>query len=191
MKTFFTSDLHFGHANVIKYSLRPFADVDAMNAALVNNWNAVVGAGDRVYILGDLSFLPQSMLVYYLGAMNGRKVLVYGNHDKRLRKTPTVLQLLDDATDLMTVKVADEDATDGVQRIVLCHYPMLVWDQSHRGAWHLHGHCHGTLPDDPSALRIDVGVDCWNYRPVEYREIKARMKLKTWRPRDHHDGVRD
>ena len=78
MKTFFTSDLHFGHANVIKYSLRPFADVDAMNAALVNNWNAVVGADDRVFILGDLSFLPQSMLVYYLGAMNGRKCLFTG-----------------------------------------------------------------------------------------------------------------
>lgn len=72
-------------------------------------------------------------------------MLIFGNHDKRIRKTPTVLQLFDDAVDLMTVKVADEDATDGIQRIVLCHYPMLVWDQSHRGAWHLHGHCHGTL----------------------------------------------
>ena len=191
MKTFFTSDLHFGHANVIKYSRRPFDDVGAMDATLINNWNAAVDTGDRVYILGDLSFLPQAMLVYYLGEMNGRKVLVYGNHDKRLRKTPTVLQLLDDAADLMTAKVADSDATDGVQRIVLCHYPMLVWDQSHRGAWHLHGHCHGTLPDDPNALRLDVGVDCWHYRPVEYAEIKARMKLKTWQPRDHHDGVRD
>lgn len=191
MKTFFTSDLHFGHANVIKYSLRPFADVDAMNAALVNNWNAVVGADDRVFILGDLSFLPPSMLVDHLSVMHGRKVLIYGNHDKRLRKTPTILQLLDDAVDLMTVKVPDEDATDGVQRIVLCHYPLLVWDQSHRGAWHLHGHCHGTLPDDPKALRLDVGVDCWHYRPVEYAEVKARMKMKTWQPRDHHDGVRD
>jgi len=191
MKTFFTSDLHFGHANVIKYSRRPFSSPSEMNAALIDNWNAVVGPADYVYILGDVSFLPPALLIECLNEMNGHKMLVFGNHDKRIRKTPSVMELFDDAADLVTAKISDPDAPDGVQRIVLCHYPMLVWDQSHRGAWHLHGHCHGSLADDPNALRLDVGVDVWSYRPVEYAEIKARMKQKTWKPVDHHDGTRD
>ena len=93
------------------------------------------------------------------------------------------------------IKVEDPDAgaaMGGVQRIVLSHYAMLVWDRSHYGVWHLHGHSHGSMPDDPTARRLDVGVDAWEtdsvklYRPVSYEEVKARMALKTWRPVDGH-----
>ena len=50
----------------------------------------------------------------------------------------------------------------------------------------LHGHCHGSLPDDPCALRLDVGVDVWGFKPVSYEQIKERMKTKTPRAVDHH-----
>lgn len=205
-QTFFTSDLHFGHANVIQYSQRPFATADEMDAALVRNWNDVVSPRDTVYILGDLALKRSAQLIELLQALRGRKHLIFGNHDKALRKDTKALALFESTQDLRTVKVQDPDAKDGVQRIVLCHFPMLVWDRSHYGAWHLHGHCHGTLADDPHALRLDVGVDAWEtdgvkvdherreifrvreklYRPVEYSEIKERMKTKTWKPVDHH-----
>ena len=53
-KVFFTSDLHFGHENVLRFDNRPFASVEEMDAELVRRWNEKVGKGDLVYVLGDL-----------------------------------------------------------------------------------------------------------------------------------------
>lgn len=46
----------------------------------------------------------------------------------------------------------------------------------------LYGHSHGTLPDDEAALSFDVGVDCHNFYPVSYEEVKAVMARKKWTP---------
>lgn len=48
MTTWFTADLHFGHANLINYSGRPFADAIAMNQALIERWNAPTHPDDTV-----------------------------------------------------------------------------------------------------------------------------------------------
>jgi RHS repeat-associated protein len=48
-----------------------------------------------------------------------------------------------------------------------------------RGAWHLYGHSHGNLPDDPLALSMDVGVDSHDFRPWHFDEIQAVMKGKA------------
>lgn len=53
--TFFTSDTHFGHANIINLCNRPFKDVNHMNNMLVENWNSVVSDDDTVFHLGDFA----------------------------------------------------------------------------------------------------------------------------------------
>jgi calcineurin-like phosphoesterase family protein len=63
---------------------------------------------------------------------------------------------------------------------------MRVWNKSHHGAWHLYGHSHGTLPDDPNALSFDCGVDCHNYTPISFEQVEAIMAKKTFKPIDHH-----
>jgi len=176
---FFTSDTHYGHANVIKYSNRPFQDVDEMNEMMIKNWNDVVRPGDLVYHLGDFAFTTLEKATEIARRLNGQKYLVFGNHDKRLRKERDFLAQWVWAKDFAEIKVGD-------QKIVLCHYAMLVWNQSHRGAWNLHGHSHGNLPVDKHALRIDVGVDCWDYEPVSYDEIADVMSEREFRPVDHH-----
>lgn len=186
MTVFFTSDLHLGHARVIDYCRRPFANVDEMNQALVARWNARVKSYDDVYILGDLALCKPGLAAALVGRLAGRMRLVFGNHDKALRKSYEGSGLFEWCKDLAEVKVPDIDAPDGAQRITLCHYPMITWPKSHHGAWMLHGHCHGSLPDDRRALRLDVGVDVWDYAPVSYDEIKARMSKKAFKPVDHH-----
>ena len=87
---FLISDLHLGHANIIKYCARPFVETDAaeMDRVLTNNWNACVGPDDPAYFLGDLSYwkdrTPDSA---YREKLNGRITFVAGNHDRKLSGT--------------------------------------------------------------------------------------------------------
>ena len=46
--TFFTSDTHFNHANIISFCNRPFKDVEQMNEVMIANWNHVIGKDDSV-----------------------------------------------------------------------------------------------------------------------------------------------
>ena len=184
MTTFFTSDLHFGHRNVIKYVPRPFSSVEEMDATMIERWNALVAPGDDVYIVGDFALCRPARAVEIAHALNGNKFLVRGNHDKRVEGA--LHKCFAWVKDVYTAKVPDADAPGGVQRIVLYHYAMRVWDGSHYGAWSLYGHSHGNLADDPNSLSFDIGVDCWDYRPVSYAEVKARMATKRWKPVDHH-----
>jgi hypothetical protein len=65
------------------------------------------------------------------------------------------------------------------QPIWLSHYAHRVWMRSHHGAWHLYGHGHHSLPDDPHARSIDVGVDA-TAGPV-FTSIRARSPETTIR----------
>lgn len=61
-------------------------------------------------------------------------------------------------------------------RIVLMHYPLLSWNAAHFGNWNLFGHCHGTVKTNKAQL--DVGVDCHNYAPISYQEVKTIFTQK-------------
>lgn len=176
----FTSDTHFGHANIIRYCNRPFASVGQMDEELIRRWNARVQPGDSVWHLGDFSMGAADTVQRYRSRLNGTVHLVWGNHDKRREEVAALFASVNDLAEI-TVSTRGEN-----HHVVLCHYAMRVWPKSHHGAWQLYGHSHGTLPDDPHALGLDVGVDSWDYAPVSVAEIAARMAKKEWRPVDHH-----
>ena len=182
---FFTSDMHFSHTNVIKYAKRPFKNADEMNEEMIKRWNAVVTKQDIVYIIGDVAFeRDHNKLVWLLSRLNGEKHLIEGNHDDKMHAS--VKKCFQSISSLREIRVADADNEFGWQYITLCHYAMRVWNKSHYGSWMLYGHSHGTLFDDPESLSCDVGVDCWDFKPVSYAEIKAKMKTKRFKPLDHH-----
>lgn len=207
MSTFFTSDTHFSHRHILTYTNRPFRSVDEMDAAFVERWNATVSPRDTVWHLGDFCLSSVGRAVEVAKSLSGHKHIVWGNHDKAVRKDAAFLAQWESHHDLVTIKVQD-GAT--VQRIVACHYAMKIWDRSHHGAWHLFGHSHGTMPDDESSLSLDVGVDAWiepvvvrdplpgetvgeiirgrapMYAPVSFEKIKQRMSAKTYVPVDAH-----
>jgi len=180
--TFFSSDHHFFHSNVIKYSNRPFANVDEMNYELIARHNAVVSPDDTVYFLGDFCFTKDvHAVVNILKQMNGRKHFIPGNHDKIMYSGVIVKQFESfSPNSFKEIYVLDEAARGGKMSITLCHYAMRVWNKSHYGTYHLYGHSHGGLPDDDKSLSFDVGVDCFNYTPVSYQQVKKVMALKKW-----------
>ena len=183
MATYFTSDSHFGHMNILRYCNRPFKSAEAMDAVLIQKWNQRVQPDDVVWHLGDFTLNGGvEQISRYRSRLNGHIHLIWGNHDKR---TPEMAALFESAQDLADISVTEHGQN---YKLVLCHYAMRVWPASHRGSWHLYGHSHGSLPDDPQARSLDIGVDCWEYAPVSIQQIAARMQKKEWKPADHHHG---
>ena len=184
----FTSDHHFGHSNIIRFSKRPFAGIEEMDARMVERWNAVVKPGDLVYHVGDIFWMPAGQAKSLRDQLHGRICLVRGNHDKTADSMKDAFEWIKDYYEL---KLDDPEAEGGIRRIVLCHCAFRVWNKSHHGSWHLYGHSHGSLADDPNALSLDVGVDCHDYAPISYARVKQIMAAKRFVPVDHHTGRPD
>lgn len=179
---FFTSDSHFQHKNIIKYVNRPFPTVRDMDSALLKNWNAVVGKKDYVFHAGDFCFGSKSSWAYLLDALNGVKYLAAGNHDKSITPDKFV-----DVQQRFSIRIlGDPEMESDGQRIVVDHYPMLSWYQSHRGSWQLYGHVHGGFSNKgdirTTPNQLDIGVDVHDFTPISYEEVKfiiTKQNLKN------------
>lgn len=175
--TFFTSDTHFGHANIIRFCNRPFRNVEEMNEALIENWNLVVSEDDTVFHLGDFAFGGSNVWKSIIPRLNGHINLIIGNHDrKNLRQG--YMSYFDMVVPQLQIEIEDNS-------IYLNHYPFLCYGGSYRGVWQLFGHVHsGPQADglDTSRLRVllptqyDVGVDNNNFTPISYREVKEKIE---------------
>lgn len=181
-KVWFTSDPHFNHTNIIKYCKRPFDNVEDMNQVLIDNWNMVVDHDDLIICCGDFSLGSSKDAINVLKKLNGHKLLIRGNHEKSVLNSREAMDFFDGGVyDLLEVTILDEEVSDGFQDIILCHYPMVVWDKSHRGSWQLFGHVHGMLDGDKrlSPNQIDIGVDSNGFRPLSYQEIKEIITVQN------------
>lgn len=185
----FISDTHWGHANIIRYSKRPFSSVEEMNQKLIENWNARVAPEDTVYHLGDFAFMKYEQFLRILARLNGKKHVIRGNHDKLISSNRHDLLksgALDSIQDYLELRLP------GTPMIVLFHYGQRVWNKSHHGSIHLYGHSHGSLP--PYGKSVDVGVDSKEitdeYRPVSLDEVLRYMEKRDKAVVDHH-GKRD
>jgi calcineurin-like phosphoesterase family protein len=167
MTTWFTSDLHLGHANLLKNGYRPFKDIEDMDSTLINNWNKKVAPDDTVFCLGDLTLQTKPAVVKdYIYSLNGFIILIKGNHDKWTKKWANNSDSKVNIFDYYEIKY-------NTQFYVLSHYPFQTWNKSHYGSIHLHGHCHGSLGKISAPNRLDVGVDCHNYAPINIFDINS------------------
>lgn len=186
MTTFFTADSHFGHANILNHmpAARPFANVDDMDAALVKAWNSVVQPEDTICHLGDFSFLNVEKTAAVLNKLNGKKHWITGNHDSKLKDKSEVRHRFESVQPYLEQKFTLLDGT--IQRVTMCHFPMLVWNQSHRGSWMLHGHSHGSLKLPWPMRLMDVGADTNELKPYSLLEIEQYMATQSTTIHDHH-----
>ena len=134
---YYIADLHLGHANVIRFDQRPFADVDEMNETLIRNWNETVTQRDTVYMLGDLIWDKEARWPGWLDKLKGQKVLIRGNHDPKEFSAATK-KYFQDITNL-------KEIVDSGRHVILCHYPIPF----HRSDFNekfvmLYGHVHNT-----------------------------------------------
>ena len=171
---YYTSDLHLGHKNIIKYENRPFKDIHEMTLSLIKNWNNKIKSNDEVYILGDLAFignpLPIEILMSFIKQLNGKIHLIRGNHDKWVDKKNFNPRLFESINYYKEIKDQGKD-------IILCHYPIENWNGMEHGSIHLHGHLHSYKTELYRENRFNVGVDNWNYEPVSLDEITEKGLL--------------
>ena len=162
---FLISDLHLGHANIIRYCSRPFVptDVSEMDRVLVNNWNYTVSPDDRVYFLGDLRYGRGTRTEKECRSLlNGTVTSIRGNHDQNTGETVSSVRITCD-----------------------CMEFLLVHDPNNAPAgyagWVIHGHHHNNdlraFPYiDPVARRINVSAEVIGYCPVSIREICQTLR---------------
>ena len=180
-KIFFTSDTHFSHANIMKYCNRPFSTVEEMNETMIANWNRVVPEDGIVFHLGDFAFGGFPVWESVRARLNGKIILVIGNHDMKqnLQNTVRLEKMFEHMAFQMKVEIEG-------QKIYLNHFPFLCYSGSWRKGeslvWQLFGHVHSGRAnsaglDTPRLVYLfpsqyDVGVDGNGFAPVSFYQIK-------------------
>jgi len=182
---YFTSDWHLGHDGMLKFKhksgriLRPFSSPEEMNRTIIDNMNSIP-KNSHLFLLGDVAMGNRKEAFKLLDQIECKNIyLIRGNHDRKIAmKIPERWVWI---KDYYKISVEDPEAVNkrgsGIQDICLFHYPITSWEKAIHGTWHLYGHCHGNL-DDPKTKSFDVGVDCHNYKPLSYQEVKDIMKSK-------------
>lgn len=181
-RIFFTSDLHLGHFNIIRFCSRPFETVNEMNEKLINNWNQTVMPDDEIHCLGDFCFNWRAALAFTT-RLNGIKHLTLGNHDachpRHGKKAKPIQSYL--SAGWASVEISREIQTE-IGTVLINHFPYYEdnpqFDQRFQelrprdtGMPLICGHIHEKwLQRD---RMVNCGVDVWGYKPVTLQEIIA------------------
>jgi calcineurin-like phosphoesterase family protein len=173
VNTWFTSDTHYHHSNIIRYCSRPFPDVETMNREMVERHNATVGDQDLVYHLGDFAFGGAEDIARVKRALRGRMILIRGNHDRKTDAFYREIGFEQVLKDLMNHRALLDG---GGGWTYMSHRPV----QEGQGDVNLNGHVHERwlargVPTRPGVTRgyvsVNVGVDVWDFRPVSFRHL--------------------
>lgn len=161
MSTFMTSDLHFGHLNLI-INHRGFSNIDEHDEMIIQNWNSVVRKRDKIYILGDIT-MENHKYYYLLDRLNGFKTVVGGNHDLE-KDTKYLLEYVEKIVGCVDYK-----------GFCLTHIPIHPSELMGYYRGNIHGHLHKNriMTDGVVNPRyINVCLDLNNYTPIPFDKIE-------------------
>lgn len=188
MTTYFTSDTHFNHENVIRFYNRPFSSVEEMNEGLISNWNKIVKEDDVVFHLGDFAFAPRQEIPDIVDRLNGHVHLIRGNHDYKssIKKADfasvekdmfvnvngTFIYMIHDPFSIRKKK-NEELIVPTQTEIILCGHLHSQWKIKKKGE--SLGRYIARNRDEKGGIvplvTVNVGVDVWDMKPVTLNEI--------------------
>lgn len=175
-KTWFISDTHFGHKNIIKFvdysgnRLRPFSSVEEHDETIIENHNTLVSDRDRVYVMGDVAIGRRD--IQTVGRLRGRKKLIKGNHD--------IFKLSDYAPffeDIASCRIYPD------QGVIVSHFPVHPGQLEHRFKVNWHGHLHANLvmgtgeyhKMKPDPRYFNICLEHTEFKPVEFHDLLERI----------------
>ncbi len=199
-KMWYTSDVHFGHKNILKFcrDTRRGKTIEEHDELMIEQWNSQVEPNDEVWHLGDFCFYKDiEQITKLLDRLHGRINLILGNHDLWVQKFHKEIQGYFRSIQhykLQVLRFPYPDTPQTVKyKIALFHFPMELWERCSNQTIHLHGHCHGHLYKD-EYRRMDVGIDG---RPdnkmalYSLEEILEIMKTRRSKPEDGTTHVQE
>lgn len=166
-RSFVTSDHHFYHENIIKYTGRPFAGVEEMHEVMIRCWNEVVGPDDEVWHLGDFCMSGHlDDMRRILEQLNGEKILIIGNHDT-YKKAEYLSAGFKEvyAHPIIIHKV-----------LILSHEPLTMSEDM--PYYNLHGHTHDRDMMENENKRRNVSVEKTGFYPVNLGKIRNEVLKK-------------
>lgn len=183
MSEFFIADTHFNHLNIIEYCARPFRSVLEMDKEMVERWNSVVGPKDTVYHGGDFCFLDSSQegdsnaqkhlktVAHYLSLLNGKKILIKGNHDPNSRSG--LLQAGFDAV-FTSLQMGE---------IYMTHKPFIALTDE---CFNVHGHIHNVPLRSSHKYQVKdvskyfcISAEAIDYYPIPYEQLMGIMSSRS------------
>lgn len=205
-KVWFTSDLHYFHDNVIKYSYRPTTK-EQQTEWITKQMNDNIGEDDIVYHLGDFTFSgPKNIekVREVLKQLKGHWRFILGNHDNE-----SMLRELIKEFPQHEVLGHYQEIKYNKTKFVLCHFPFKTWNCSSHGSVNIHGHCHGELTKrhfknkfvrnlatmfgfdkrKQPINQIDVGIDSIDgFKPIEIDDLIKFIELHNPKKKtvNHH-----
>lgn len=184
--------MHLGHQRINELAGRPFSSVDDMNEHIVKRWNQNVGKDDDVYVLGDTHMGKIAESLPIARELNGRKILVPGNHDrvwKGAENKPAKQERWEQEYRDVGYEVHHTPPIikTEVGKVYTNHFPISGDSQGldrhaeHRpqdkGQLLAHGHVHEAWRQ--RGRQVNVGVDAWGGEPVHLSTVVGLMKNPT------------
>ena len=162
---YYIADTHFGHKNIIMHDAndgcKQFSSIEEHDELIINNWNNRITSQDKIYILGDFSWLSNRGTEELIKKLNGIKFLIKGNHDRWCK---------DSACKKLFQEIYDYKAIiDGNNRVILFHYPIMFYQEQHKNSIHLYAHLHNSREEKlfydackNIANTTDIPMNCYN-----------------------------
>jgi len=201
-KTWFTSDWHIGHNNVLNFCKETrghLQDLDHMHTVLIDNYNERVKPDHTCFFLGDFAFKGMEYGAKVLERMHGKKILIRGNHDKGHQSLSNMG--FDAVMDSMEIKLgglyitASHFPLSGIERENCKGFKKYIEGENWHGEFkytedylvipdrgqniHLHGHIHSPnrgLSKKICGIQYDVGVDANELKPISLNNIIKQIK---------------
>ena len=170
------------HDREFVYGPRGFKNIDEMNEAIVERWNSVVAPEDIVYHLGDVMLNDNDKGMEYLKRLNGKIIILCGNHDTDKRKA--LYFYAPNVSYSESLKYADV-VKYGKYHFYLSHYPTNTSNLENNAPLsqhmiNLYGHTHqqtNFYQDVP--YMYHVGLDSHDCYPVSAEQVLADIREKV------------
>lgn len=165
MKIFVTSNQQFGRPNAIKNNKREFSSIEEMNGSLVESWNSVVSEEDKVYVLGNFAWDPETA-ESVVSKLNGNIIVLAGEYDTALQELDSIKNLL---TNVEYTESAIEYFLDA--GVTMSYWPLLDWPGKRKGIVSVIGHANKKYKTDHKKGIINCSCDLWDLKPVELSKL--------------------
>lgn len=157
----FIGCLHLGHGWMAQH--RDFPDSYHHDEYLIKAWNSVVSKQDTTYVLGDVT-METDEHYYQLDRLNGRKIVVLGNHDLP-KHVPKLLKYVDSVAGMIDYK-----------GFCLTHAPIHPDEMGfYKGNIHAHIHHKNVLTEHLASDRYQDEEAIIQPTLYKYKNVDAKL----------------